>query len=45
MEDFFYAGGLPGPDEPDQGRHLHLDVMTVTGQMLGRQHRARRGLR
>src|ERR1700753_3967161 len=34
MEDFFYAGGLPGL----MGRikkHLHLDVMTVTGQTLG----------
>ncbi|QUS38737.1 dihydroxy-acid dehydratase [Tardiphaga alba] len=34
MEDFYYAGGLPGL----MGRikeHLHLDVMTVTGKTLG----------
>ena len=34
MEDFFYAGGLPGL----MGRiaeHLHLDCMTVTGRTLG----------
>jgi dihydroxy-acid dehydratase len=34
MEDFFYAGGLPGL----MGRikdHLHLDCMTVTGKSLG----------
>jgi dihydroxy-acid dehydratase len=34
MEDFFYAGGLPGL----MGRikdHLHLGVMTVTGKTLG----------
>ena len=34
MEDFFYAGGLPGL----MGRirdHLHLDAMTVTGKTLG----------
>src|ERR1700750_275948 len=34
MEDFYYAGGLPGL----MGRirnHLHLDCMTVTGKTLG----------
>src|ERR1700686_4441913 len=34
MEDFFYAGGLPGL----MGRlkeHLHLGAMTVTGKPLG----------
>src|SRR5262249_55671019 len=34
MEDFFYAGGLPGL----MGRikqHLHLDCMTVSGKTLG----------
>src|SRR6185312_13381364 len=34
MEDFFYAGGLPGLMSRIK-EHLHLDVMTVTGQTLG----------
>ncbi len=34
MEDFFYAGGLPGLMSRIRD-HLHLDVMTVTGQTLG----------
>jgi dihydroxy-acid dehydratase len=34
MEDFFYAGGLPGLMSRIRD-HLHLDVMTVTGQSLG----------
>src|SRR5437868_6549104 len=34
MEDFFYAGGLPGLMSRIW-EHLHLDVMTVTGQSLG----------
>ena len=34
MEDFFYAGGLPGLMSRISD-HLHLDVMTVTGQTLG----------
>src|SRR6195952_3077165 len=34
MEDFFYAGGLPGLMSRIKD-HLHLDVMTVTGQTLG----------
>src|ERR1700712_3053415 len=34
MEDFFYAGGLPGLMTRIKD-HLHLDVMTVTGQTLG----------
>ena len=34
MEDFFYAGGLPGLMSRIR-EHLHLDVMTVTGQTLG----------
>lgn len=34
MEDFFYAGGLPGLMMRIQG-HLHLDAMTVTGRTLG----------
>ena len=34
MEDFFYAGGLPGLMSRIR-EHLHLDVMTVTGQSLG----------
>jgi dihydroxy-acid dehydratase len=34
MEDFFYAGGLPGlmTRIPE---HLHLDALTVTGKTLG----------
>jgi len=34
MEDFFYAGGLPGLLERIRD-HLHLDAMTVTGRTLG----------
>jgi dihydroxy-acid dehydratase len=34
MEDFFYAGGLPGLMSRISD-HLHLDVMTVTGRTLG----------
>ncbi len=34
MEDFFYAGGLPGLMNRIKD-HLHLDVMTVTGKTLG----------
>ena len=34
MEDFFYAGGLPGLMEQIRGS-LHLDAMTVTGKTLG----------
>ena len=34
MEDFFYAGGLPGLMSRIR-EHLHLDVMTVTGESLG----------
>ncbi len=34
MEDFFYAGGLPGLMNRIK-EHLHLDVMTVTGKTLG----------
>src|SRR6188768_2559306 len=34
MEDFFYAGGLPGLMSRIRD-HLHLDVMTVTGESLG----------
>jgi len=34
MEDFFYAGGLPGLLNEIRG-HLHLDAMTVTGKTLG----------
>jgi dihydroxy-acid dehydratase len=34
MEDFFYAGGLPGLMSRIK-EHLHLDVMTVTGKTLG----------
>ncbi|HYI27694.1 MAG TPA: dihydroxy-acid dehydratase, partial [Bradyrhizobium sp.] len=34
MEDFFYAGGLPALMSRIK-QHLHLDVMTVTGQTLG----------
>src|SRR6185295_1022829 len=34
MEDFFYAGGLPGLLEQIRGQ-LHLDAMTVTGKTLG----------
>ena len=34
MEDFFYAGGLPGLMSRIR-EHLHLDAMTVTGQTLG----------
>jgi dihydroxy-acid dehydratase len=34
MEDFFYAGGLPALMTRIRD-HLHLDVMTVTGQTLG----------
>ena len=34
MEDFFYAGGLPGLMSGIRD-HLHLDAMTVTGQTLG----------
>jgi dihydroxy-acid dehydratase len=34
MEDFFYAGGLPGLMSRIK-QHLHLDVMTVTGKTLG----------
>ena len=34
MEDFFYAGGLPGLMSRIKD-HLHLDVMTVTGRTLG----------
>jgi len=34
MEDFYYAGGLPALMKRIE-RHLHLDQMTVSGQMLG----------
>src|SRR5450631_2680593 len=34
MEDFFYAGGLPGLMSRIK-EHLHLEVMTVTGKTLG----------
>jgi len=34
MEDFFYAGGLPGLMSRIK-EHLHLDSMTVTGRTLG----------
>ena len=34
MEDFFYAGGLPGLMS-QMREHLHLDAMTVTGKCLG----------
>jgi dihydroxy-acid dehydratase len=34
MEDFFYAGGLPGLMSRIS-EHLHLDCLTVTGQTLG----------
>jgi len=34
MEDFFYAGGLPGLMS-QMREHLHLDAMTVTGKTLG----------
>ncbi|MBS4045887.1 MAG: dihydroxy-acid dehydratase [Alphaproteobacteria bacterium] len=34
MEDFFYAGGLPALMTRIK-QHLHLDVVTVTGQTLG----------
>lgn len=33
MEDFFYAGGLPALMTRIKG-HLHMDVVTVTGQTL-----------
>jgi dihydroxy-acid dehydratase len=34
MEDFFYAGGLPGLMARIRD-HLHLDALTVTGKTLG----------
>jgi dihydroxy-acid dehydratase len=34
MEDFFYAGGLPGLMSRMR-EHLHLDAMTVTGRTVG----------
>ena len=34
MEDFFYAGGLPGLMSRIK-QHLHLDCITVTGKTLG----------
>ena len=34
MEDFFYAGGLPGLMSRIKD-HLHLDAITVTGKTLG----------
>ena len=34
MEDFFYAGGLPGMMSRMK-QHLHLDALTVTGKSLG----------
>jgi len=34
MEDFFYAGGLPGLIEQIRD-HVHLDALTVTGQSIG----------
>ncbi|MBN9516841.1 MAG: dihydroxy-acid dehydratase [Alphaproteobacteria bacterium] len=34
MEDFFYAGGLPGLLEQIRN-HLHVDTLTVTGETLG----------
>ncbi len=34
MEDFFYAGGLPGLMSRIKD-HLHLDALTVTGKTLG----------
>jgi dihydroxy-acid dehydratase len=36
MEDFYYAGGLPGLMSRIRG-HLHLDCMTVTGRTLGQE--------
>ena len=35
MEDFFYAGGLPAPDEPHPRASRISTRMTVTGQTLG----------
>ncbi len=43
MEDFFYAGGLPGLMSRIKD-HLHLDAITVTGKTLGENIAARRGL-
>ena len=43
MEDFFYAGGLPGLMSRIR-EHLHLDVMTVTGKTLGENIARRRSL-
>ena len=34
MEDFFYAGGLPGLMNRIR-EHLHLDALTVTGRTIG----------
>ena len=34
MEDFFFAGGMPGLLQ-EISAHLHLDAMTVTGKSLG----------
>jgi dihydroxyacid dehydratase/phosphogluconate dehydratase len=41
MEDFFYAGGLPGLIEQIRDQ-LHLDAITVTGKTLGENCRAPR---
>ena len=43
MEDFYYAGGLPGLMSRIK-EHLHLDCMTVTGRDARRQHRHGRSL-
>ena len=43
MEDFFYAGGLPGLMTRIKD-HLHLDAMTAAGEEPRREHRARGGL-
>ena len=43
MEDFFYAGGLPGLMSRIRD-HLHLDAMTVTGKTLGENIAQRRSL-
>ncbi len=43
MEDFFYAGGLPGLLEQIRD-HLHLDALTVTGKTLGEKREGRGNL-
>src|SRR3981189_2285490 len=42
MEDFYYAGGLPGLMSRIRD-HLHLDAMTVTGKTLGENIRSAEG--